>query len=96
MTARPMTDNPFRASGISQVDQVPPSPRTPAATFSPNSFHTISAAAKYLLTHRRLRLDLTQLSDAERKRAIDFLCGILFVTRGTVSVTNDHIYLMTI
>ena len=64
--------------------------------FTPGSYETISVAAQHLLTHRRVRLDLNQLSHGERLRTVDFFCGILFARQGTVQVVGNHLYLMTI
>lgn len=60
--------------------------------FAPKSYQEIEPMANAMILQKPIKIDLTDTISNDRRRIIDFLCGICYVVGFTVDKTDAHIY----
>lgn len=60
--------------------------------FAPKSYQEIEPMANAMILQKPIKIDLTNTITNDRRRIIDFLCGICYVVGFTVDKTNTHVY----
>ncbi|WP_342277027.1 cell division protein SepF [Spiroplasma endosymbiont of Nebria brevicollis] len=60
--------------------------------FAPKSYQEIEPMANAMILQKPIKIDLTDTVVSDRRRIIDFLCGICYVVGFTVDKTSTNIY----
>ncbi|WP_308150007.1 MULTISPECIES: cell division protein SepF [unclassified Spiroplasma] len=60
--------------------------------FAPKSYQEIEPMANAMILQKPIKIDLTNTVVNDRRRIIDFLCGICYVVGFTVDKTGTNIY----
>lgn len=60
--------------------------------FAPKSYQEIKSIAKVMVLQHPVKINLTATVENDRRRIVDFLCGISFVIGFVVDKTDIHIY----
>ncbi|WP_342252150.1 cell division protein SepF [Spiroplasma endosymbiont of Amphibalanus improvisus] len=58
------------------------------------NYFEVSNVVDYLLLHKKMILDLSTSIPEESRRIIDFLCGIIFIKKGTIENLDPKKYLI--
>ncbi len=60
--------------------------------FTPKSYQEIESIANAMILQKPVKINLTATVENDRRRIIDFLCGISYVIGFVVDKTDIHIY----
>ncbi|ATZ18657.1 cell division protein SepF [Williamsoniiplasma somnilux] len=60
--------------------------------FQPNAFSVIKPMVDELIQHKIILVDLSKLSEVDRKRTIDFLTGVMYSLNGEFSKIENKVY----
>ncbi|BDT04265.1 MULTISPECIES: cell division protein SepF [Spiroplasma] len=60
--------------------------------FAPKNYQEIESIANAMILQKPIKVNLTTTVENDRRRIIDFLCGISYVIGFVVDKTDIHIY----
>ncbi|WP_338980847.1 cell division protein SepF [Spiroplasma endosymbiont of Lasioglossum malachurum] len=60
--------------------------------FAPKNYQEIESVANAMILQKPIKVNLTTTVENDRRRIIDFLCGISYVIGFVVDKTDIHIY----
>lgn len=60
--------------------------------FAPKSYQEIESIANAMILQKPVKINLTATIENDRRRIIDFLCGISYVIGFVVDKTDNNIY----
>lgn len=60
--------------------------------FAPKNYQEIESIANAMILQKAIKVNLATTVESDRRRIIDFLCGISYVIGFVVDKTDNHIY----
>ncbi|MFD9129727.1 cell division protein SepF [Kitasatospora sp. NPDC059571] len=72
-----------------------PAPAARIVSLKPTGFEAARTVGEHLRTGTPVVMDLTEMTDAEAKRMVDFASGLIFGTRGGIERIARRVFLLT-
>ena len=64
----------------------------PMQEFAPKNYQAIEPLANAMILQKSIKINLTNTVATDRRRIIDFLCGISYVVGFVVDKTDNNVY----
>lgn len=81
-----------KAKTIGEINNDNPSFQSQMQEFAPKNYQEIEAIANVMILQKPIKIDLTVTVENDRRRIIDFLCGISFVIGFVVDKIDMYVY----
>jgi cell division inhibitor SepF len=72
-----------------------PAPAARIVSLKPTGFEAARTVGEHLRTGTPVVMDLTEMTDPEAKRMVDFASGLIFGTRGGIERIARRVFLLT-
>jgi cell division inhibitor SepF len=93
---------PVRSAGVDRVAMAPPpAPETPApdlyriTTLHPRNYNEARTIGESFREGTPVIMNLTEMSDGDAKRLVDFSAGLIFGLRGSIERVTNKVFLLS-
>ncbi|GAA2275995.1 MULTISPECIES: cell division protein SepF [Kitasatospora] len=87
-------DDPWATQAVAPVDSAVPAPAK-IVSLKPTGFESARTVGEHIREGIPVVMDLTEMSEAEAKRMVDFASGLVFGTRGGIERIARRVFLLT-
>jgi cell division inhibitor SepF len=92
---------PARSPGVDRVTMAPPTPDLPdpdlyrITTLHPRNYNEARQIGEHFREGTPVIMNLTEMSDSDAKRLVDFSAGLIFGLRGSIERVTNKVFLLS-
>jgi cell division inhibitor SepF len=92
---------PVRSTGVDRVQMAPPPPAAPEpelyriTTLHPRNYNEARTIGEHFRDGTPVIMNLTEMSDGDAKRLVDFAAGLIFGLRGSIERVTNKVFLLS-
>jgi cell division inhibitor SepF len=90
-----------RSAGVDRVQMAPPAPAAPEpelyriTTLHPRNYNEARTIGESFRDGTPVIMNLTEMSDGDAKRLVDFSAGLIFGLRGSIERVTNKVFLLS-